>query len=345
VINKPLYECLHPAARNVLAVCGLMWKPEQAFCLLHVWNYTVYISSCFIFAYILIHGSILGGNTTSAKLDTIEIIPCFFQTVGFTVIFMQSRKKCLSYYPNKLEIQLYYESLSITYVVFLFCLLLTLVLVVDWIFFPEIVTISWVYAPILISLLMQSLLISGSLLYLFVDGKCISAVIDRIDLTIIHSDCPNLEAYETLYQDILDRVSKASIYYNIIMITAILDIIGLLVCSFFFSLDYLLIPVAVIMKEVIYCVFGFWCVANVNEKAQKLIKRAGSSTTSNKKNLSRDMEKRMLRMELFGLLYAKPISFPLAGMVLTRKDVIIRTSIWSLGFAIGLLKEKLLVGN
>jgi hypothetical protein len=88
-------------------------------------------------------------------------------------------------------------------------------------------------------------------------------------------------------------------------------------------------------REVIYAVVGFWFVALVNEKPHELTKKLS------KRVLVNDIESSVSQLKVYVIANADPISFPLAGMKLTRRDIYFRFMIWLVGIFIGIAKQKI----
>jgi hypothetical protein len=73
----------------------------------------------------------------------------------------------------------------------------------------------------------------------------------------------------------------------------------------------------------------------VNEKSHELTKKLSKSV------LVSDIESSVNQLKVLGIACADPISFPLAGMKLTRRDITFRFLIWLTGLFIGIARQKL----
>jgi hypothetical protein len=73
----------------------------------------------------------------------------------------------------------------------------------------------------------------------------------------------------------------------------------------------------------------------VNEKSHQLTKKLS------KRVLVNDIESSVSQLKVLGIACADPISFPLAGMKVTRRDIIFRFLIWLIGLCIGIAKQKI----
>jgi hypothetical protein len=93
--------------------------------------------------------------------------------------------------------------------------------------------------------------------------------------------------------------------------------------------------IAAMSREVIYAVIGFWFVALVNEKSQELTKKLS------KRVLVNAIESSVSQLKVYVIANADPISFPLAGMKLTRRDITFRFLIWLTGLFIGIARQNL----
>jgi hypothetical protein len=87
-------------------------------------------------------------------------------------------------------------------------------------------------------------------------------------------------------------------------------------------------------REILFAFIGFWCVALMNEKSHELTKKLS------KKVLVGDMDSSLNLVKLLGVACADPISFPLAGMKLTRRDITFRFLVWLTGLLVGIARQK-----
>jgi hypothetical protein len=95
------------------------------------------------------------------------------------------------------------------------------------------------------------------------------------------------------------------------------------------------IIIAAMSREILFAVVGFWFVALVNEKSHELTKKLS------KKVLVGDMDSSLNQLKVLGIACADPISFPLAGMKLTRRDITFRLLVWLTGLLVGIARQKI----
>jgi hypothetical protein len=98
---------------------------------------------------------------------------------------------------------------------------------------------------------------------------------------------------------------------------------------------YILFLVAFMLREVILTLIMFWEIAKTNELSIELTEAIGRNDNQ---LIDFDSEKQML---LFMNVFSKPVTFPLAGMTLTRKDIIFRIILWSIGILIGVVQQHM----
>jgi hypothetical protein len=150
-----------------------------------------------------------------------------------------------------------------------------------------------------------------------------------------------VEEYIHVKAEIDNRVSKNKINNNIVMGMALINVIIVFVIFIISeqlisdSAGVVFYIIAAMSREVIYAVIGFWFVALVNEKSQELTKKLS------KRVLVNAIESSVSQLKVYVIANADPISFPLVGMKLTRRDITFRFLIWLTGLFIGIARQNL----
>jgi hypothetical protein len=92
--------------------------------------------------------------------------------------------------------------------------------------------------------------------------------------------------------------------------------------------------IAYMLREIIFTIVVFWEIAKINELSIELTEAIGQNC-----NLDDfDVEK---QTRLFLNTFSKLILFPLAGMTLTRKDIIFRLILWVTSVLIGVVQQNM----
>jgi hypothetical protein len=133
------------------------------------------------------------------------------------------------------------------------------------------------------------------------------------------------------------RVQQASLSNNNLITVALLNmlcvtLVLIVSTSVFDDLSLALFILAFMIREVIFTVVVFWEIAKVNELSIQLTEEIGHY-----RELSNDDTEK--QMKLFMNAFSKPITFPLAGMVLTRKDIIFRLILWAIALLTGIIQQ------
>jgi hypothetical protein len=211
-------------------------------------------------------------------------------------------------------------------------------------------------------------LFAVSVLFIFVDVKTSSYLIQYL----IHEHQANrltLKLLLKVKQEIKHRVKAHEPANNALMIVALINALFVIIIAIAYKnllndVIFILAMTTAFLREVIFVLVGFWEGAKVNELSDELIVRLSksvpdeeldyllieennnsSSLLLNERNnnnndlMMNEKDREFHRMTLYTNALSDPISFPLAGMRLTRKDILIRFSLWVSALIIGLIQQ------
>jgi hypothetical protein len=139
-----------------------------------------------------------------------------------------------------------------------------------------------------------------------------------------------------------ERIAKHNFTNSVLIAVAVLNLGAILIlCFFLHSIEETIVLfLAYFFRELVVALVAFWKVAQVNEASSRLVKSILKSLEGT--SWMDSLETNQLRqLQLFLSLSGNRISYPLMGAKLTRKDVLLRFSLWLVGSAIGLLRDHL----
>jgi hypothetical protein len=204
----------------------------------------------------------------------------------------------------------------------------------------------------------QAALYSSSLFFISLDVAACRYLIrqacqlDQTNKLTIYTMCKIREEFQR-------RVQYSANANNFLMLVAfynILYVVLALLISDAIEVESMLINFSVMLRELIILGVGCWEIAIVNEDVDVFMKQVGLridpnyQLQTNRENEREDEEASSLllqsdsllrqRQQLFIYLSADPLSFSIAGMRLTRKDILFRFGIWIVGVVLGLARQK-----
>ena len=331
--NLPLKECMDDNSRYFLTYCGVYWS-NKPFYLPIIWDIIVIL---FVFIFYFMEGPFyFTYYLVTAGFDVFELFQLGFIIQGIAMIFIiihahqrinQTVKKAdLFVFPIARRIAF------LTYLIFI----TTFTPAIVWIFAESFPTYFVVF--LLLGLLGSSAMISVNLFFLLVDAKVCMSLLS----TLVSQDIVTLDEYKAVKQEIDDRISKNQLNNTIVMTVAIGNVMIVLLMFIIdehvaSKLEIILELIAGMSREILYVLIGFWYVALVNEKSLELRMKLSEKVLQTK---SDDIEGKGHLVTVLAVTNANPISFPLAGMVLTRKDIIFRFILWLIGLFIGIARQK-----
>jgi hypothetical protein len=140
--------------------------------------------------------------------------------------------------------------------------------------------------------------------------------------------------------EIDNRVSKNRTNNSIVMGMALTNIIIVFLVfivanDIVSNVEAIFLMLVTMSREILYAIIGFWYAALVNEKSHDLTKKLSKTVVMS------DIESSVNQVKVYIIASADPISFPLAGMKLTRRDIIFRFLVWLTGLFIGIVRQKI----
>jgi hypothetical protein len=331
--NLPLHQCLDDKSIWFLTFCGVNWT-KKPYYLPIICSVLVLLAAS---AFYVIMGpfSFVGTWIAYRGFNILLLIELgiTLQSIATIFIVVHSRERLLQI-VNKIDLFVFPESRGIS----LICLF------VFWAtYFPVLIYSNIHYGfdafgdfVLLLGLLASSALLSVNLLFLIVDAKVSMSLLT----SLTEQDSITVEEYSRVKVEIDNRVSKNRTNNSIVMGMALTNVI-IVFLMFIISehiasnLTDIFIIIASMSREILYAVVGFWFVALVNEKSQEFTKKLS------KKVLVGDPDSSANQVKVYIIASADPISFPLAGMKLTRRDIIFRFLVWLTGLFIGIARQKI----
>jgi hypothetical protein len=331
--NLPLHQCLDEKSIWFLTVCGVNWT-KKPYYLPIIWYVVVLL---IVFTFYIIYGPVSGIILAIQQggFNVFILLQMGVTLQGIAAIFivLHTRER-MQQIVNKIDLFVFPETRKMSMI----CLLVFFATCFPYLVVSNIEVFESIQANFLLAVghLASSALLSVNLLFLIVDAKVSMSLLT----SLLQEDSIPVEEYNRVKAEIDNRVSKNRTNNSIVMGMALTNVI-LIFLEFIISehlistLYYIFVIIAMMSREVIYAVVGFWFVALVNEKSHELTKKLS------KKVLVSDIESSVHHLKVFAIASADPISFPLAGMKLTRRDITFRFLIWLTGLFIGIARQKL----
>jgi hypothetical protein len=168
-----------------------------------------------------------------------------------------------------------------------------------------------------------SCILSVNMLFTAVDISVCSNLLDNLTTQVVNKTLTTHTLNKTR-EEIEQRVHH-SLYMNTSMIiVALINIIVILIELLFafkvYSQQDTYIHLLLFVKELPFLYITFMKSAGINEQADKLVTLLGTSEWGNEPN--------NMRLSLYVNAESRKISFPLAGMRLTKRDVYMRFGAW-----------------
>jgi hypothetical protein len=326
--NLPLYQCLDEKSMWFLTLCGVNWSKRPYYFPI-IWSVVVLLLvSYYYIRYGLVSFILFGLHSVFGTLLYLSIT---LQGIASVFIIVHTRER-LYQIVNKIDLFVFPESRRMAVI----SLLVFFATYFPYLIYTGVDLTINEGITLTLGVLTSSAVLSVNLLFLIVDSKVSMSLLT----SLIEQDSINVEEYTRVKAEIDNRISKNKDNNSIVMGMAIINVI-IVFLIFIISehiisyLELLFIILGAMSREVIYAVIGFWFVALVNEKSHELTKKLS------KRVLVIDIDSSVNHLKVYVIANADPISFPLAGMKLTRKDITFRFLIWLTGLFIGIARQKL----
>lgn len=185
--------------------------------------------------------------------------------------------------------------------------------------------------------LAMSCVLSVNTMFVLVDSQVSVKLVQK--LIEAHNDKKMTIAMFNEYRDnIRQRVDSNYWTYNSVLFIAVFNILLMIIIVYFHESNGANWPL-IFIKEIPFVLVALYYSTTVNEQADKLKKLLGTTIWS-----SKDIEEDHTRLFYFTNAEADSISFPLSGMRLKKKDLLLRVAASSLAFVLGLLRSALVNG-
>jgi hypothetical protein len=251
------------------------------------------------------------------------------QVIGFLVgaysTSRRLRRRCKLY-----ENEAYYPGFCAA----LACITITVVAIgaASFIFFRAQQSLAWLVFPVLSTLL--SIGIGAASSFIFMDAFCANAILKEA-INQLRSTMPvDPIVIETIANEVNCIVNNGFITNSAVTVVALMNvvIIFVIVVTARVNLNIVMGQAFVwLSKEVIFAVAILYSVACVNETSDELNREVGVQYFKlDAKNLANRQRLDELS-QVLQYLMSNPVRFPIAGMILTRKDVALRFGIWGFG--------------
>jgi hypothetical protein len=301
---------------------------------------------------VVIAGSLLGYIGYSMYIILTDVIyyssspgPAFFIVTlifAWTVVLLQALALAYStYYTYQrlnekvllMELHMYKSVISEIIVVIAVFIVISI---------PYLFLVGKLAAFFVFLFLFISFILGGCLLFIVVDAKF---CLELINMAIRKCQNKKLSIHfvRAIRTEIDHRVTKYNSANSVLVFVAILNLCAMLLGSF--SVEKfppaILIPFAAFwLREVIVVSIAFWKVAQVNEASEVLIREISKSIEDISVVDSMESSQLQEQLQLLSSVSGNPITYPLVGMRLTRKEVSFRLVLWLIGVVIGLLQQK-----
>jgi hypothetical protein len=162
--------------------------------------------------------------------------------------------------------------------------------------------------------------------FLFVDAKVVSALVSCLTYRLSTYNSLNVEDVSKVRKIVSKTVKVGFVGSSALIGVALLNV-GVSFGLFIFVEDTaaLLTIAAYFLKEVVIAAFGLYYAACANEQYYSVIRTLGRICETPKLSQLTDNHQNSNSLQV---LIARPIQFPLVGLSLTRKDVIVRFSLY-----------------
>jgi hypothetical protein len=180
----------------------------------------------------------------------------------------------------------------------------------------------------------------GSVFIVLVDMDIALESIQTLHISLENSAQLTLNQVDSVRVLVSGLVNRAFTGNSVIMAAAITNVVAIfaLVVIAHRSLDEILLDISLyLLREVILCVVGLLYAARVNESYDALVLA-----------LAHDIFRRGLEAgntettsTILSCLHASPITYPVVGMTLRRRDIVFRFGLWLIGVVLSILSQKL----
>jgi hypothetical protein len=192
--------------------------------------------------------------------------------------------------------------------------------------------------------LLSNFVLAGNILFLLVDARACEKVIGSLRDRLESASTLCIEDVLTARAEIRRRVRLGFVAHTALIATALVNVIAVFAALILQShlanpklvVNDITSVIMLLCREVVVATFAFWCVAVVNEQQHALVKQLELQVSSHWASYRSQPERKTDICWLIVSLQTNPLTFPLVGMTLRRKDVLVRFALWLFGILLGL---------
>jgi hypothetical protein len=300
-----------------IALCGLVWSKKRKGLITY---------NIVLFCGLMAIGGIFDSQfheqesqqyitTTAFTLQWVSLILCFWNNAH------RLNAKC-----SKLELMMHSKTLLLTLSTGVIATTVSLISV-PFAAATTAKSTTWLGASWgMIGVFITCLFLAANSHFVFVDAKVVSCLISSLTSRLARYNTLNVEDVNIIRKDIDNRLKAGFVASSALVGIALINVVislGLFV--FVDDTDTLLLIAAYFLKEVVVASFGLYFAARANEQYHTLVHSLGQVVETSKMTQMADNQQVSVSLQA---LIATPIQFPLVGLNLTRKDVIVRFSLY-----------------
>ena len=182
--------------------------------------------------------------------------------------------------------------------------------------------------------------LTGVMYFITTDCKVARILLDQL-IEQQRLQMLTFEQYLMVRNEIRRRQSSSAWFNNGIVFVALLDILCVLISVFIGmnpSSPHTIFVWSLFMKEVPFLCVVYWQVAQVNEKSLAFLASLAEKRWSVEDGRNQE------RKDIFVCALGCPITMSLAGMELTRKDLVLQLAAWFVAFLLSVLRSAAVEG-
>jgi hypothetical protein len=317
-----------------LCLCGFVWKDKITLpnLCLNIWVCVVYILMCAPELYLFIQSSVAGTDSNEQPIFWVFLFALLFQSAGIMLSsYFNSTRLRRKHSANEMAA---FKSMQLA------SSISVAVVIIGTIAYP--CTVASRDPIVFIMAFLPQLIVGGANVhFLLTDARytqtCIYKLIDMATAGQ-HITIADVKLVHTRVQRI---VSDGSLPATAIMSTALVNLLCLFAATVLYAgneLEVVYYFFVLFFKEIVFAVVGLYYAGCANEASRELIRVLGARILAQPS--SESLESAHI-IPILNSLQACPIEFPVVGMVLTRKDVAFRFSIWCFGVLLSFASKSI----
>jgi hypothetical protein len=338
--NKPLLEALNMFTYVFLGICGLIWDPRPTWFAIFWKAWGVLVTILFLEFFVDFGIVELSFFFTQGKaLGILTFLTIVTQGAGTAVAQYSNARKLRSVY--RLYRPQIMSTASPPAVVMGAVTGLMCFSIVSISHQHGIMNFKYVTG---ISTFLLSLIVGANAFFVIGDAFTVRYIFTEV-VGAFDSGLVNVSSVDKARKEILLVINGSVVASSALIGSAIANILLAFAYSVLWSADISIsinFLIAILGKEFVAAAVCLYVVAEVNEMYDTLVARVGEALADEcSKHDGTSTEKATQLVYLLNSLQANPIIFPLVGMTLRRKDVLLRFSIWGFGVLLSLATKRL----